>query len=152
MRLSNSSNVKLQLVNLCRSKMKAEDYEKKFWNKIWTKTQSIDRKSRGSMEVELAHVAVLLCCHLSFSSFTSFASPVTSMVLSFFRPEGQEQMTALDAERLAHGVSGTLKAVIPQLAELHQLLTDPPEVRSNFTYSHPTLFENAFGTPHPMFE
>ncbi|XP_071792089.1 serine/threonine-protein phosphatase 6 regulatory subunit 3-like isoform X2 [Asterias amurensis] len=42
-------------------------------------------------------------------------------------PEGQEQMTALDAERLAHGVSGTLKAVIPQLTELHQLLTDPPE-------------------------
>ncbi|XP_038047088.1 serine/threonine-protein phosphatase 6 regulatory subunit 3-like isoform X2 [Patiria miniata] len=42
-------------------------------------------------------------------------------------PEGQEQMTALDAERLAHGVSGTLKAVIHQLPELHQLLTDPPE-------------------------
>ncbi|XP_022101948.1 serine/threonine-protein phosphatase 6 regulatory subunit 3-like isoform X2 [Acanthaster planci] len=49
------------------------------------------------------------------------------MVLSFFRPEGQEQMTALDAERLAHGVSGTLKAIVPQLPELHQLLTDPPE-------------------------
>ncbi|XP_072017770.1 serine/threonine-protein phosphatase 6 regulatory subunit 3-A-like isoform X3 [Amphiura filiformis] len=43
-------------------------------------------------------------------------------------PEGQEQMTALDAERLARGVSGTLKAVVPKLADLHQLLTEPPKL------------------------
>ncbi|KAJ8032086.1 Serine/threonine-protein phosphatase 6 regulatory subunit 3 [Holothuria leucospilota] len=44
----------------------------------------------------------------------------------FPSPEGQEQMTQLDAERLAKGVSGTLKAIVPKLSELHQLLKDPP--------------------------
>ena len=51
-----------------------------------------------------------------------------SFLTFFYRPEGQEQMTALDAERLARGVSGTLKAVVPKLADLHQLLVEPPKV------------------------
>ena len=49
-------------------------------------------------------------------------------------------MTALDAERLARGVSGTLKAVVPKLADLHQLLTDPPKVCENLKKN--MLFSN----------
>ncbi|XP_072164933.1 serine/threonine-protein phosphatase 6 regulatory subunit 3-like isoform X1 [Diadema setosum] len=42
-----------------------------------------------------------------------------------FGPDGQEQMTQLDAERLARGVCGTLKSVVSRLADMHQLLEDP---------------------------
>ncbi|ELU00356.1 hypothetical protein CAPTEDRAFT_184298 [Capitella teleta] len=43
-------------------------------------------------------------------------------------PEGmQEQMTSLDAERLAQGVSNTLLALTPRLKDFHQLLIEPPK-------------------------
>jgi serine/threonine-protein phosphatase 6 regulatory subunit 3 len=45
-------------------------------------------------------------------------------------PEGmQEQMTSLDAERLAQGVSNTLLSLTPRLKDFHQLLVEPPKVR-----------------------
>ncbi|XP_048578383.1 serine/threonine-protein phosphatase 6 regulatory subunit 3 isoform X2 [Nematostella vectensis] len=40
--------------------------------------------------------------------------------------EGEEPMTALDAERLAQGVSATLAAVTPRLKDFHDLLSNPP--------------------------
>ncbi|XP_013417752.1 serine/threonine-protein phosphatase 6 regulatory subunit 3 isoform X2 [Lingula anatina] len=43
-------------------------------------------------------------------------------------PEGlQEEMTPLDAERLALGVSNTLMAVTPRLKDFHQVLLNPPK-------------------------
>lgn len=45
-------------------------------------------------------------------------------------------MTPLDAERLAKGVSGTLKAIVPKLSELHQLLQEPPRVSILFPFLH----------------
>ncbi|XP_078000119.1 serine/threonine-protein phosphatase 6 regulatory subunit 3-like isoform X2 [Glandiceps talaboti] len=44
--------------------------------------------------------------------------------------DGQEQLTALDAERLAKGVSSALQGVTPKLNDLHQLLIEPPKLRS----------------------
>lgn len=39
----------------------------------------------------------------------------------------QEQMTTLDQERLAHGVSNTLMALTPRLKDLHDILVNPPK-------------------------
>ena len=51
--------------------------------------------------------------------------------VDFFRPEySAEQMTELDRERLAHGVSNTLLALTPRLKDIHQLLLEPPKVSS----------------------
>lgn len=47
--------------------------------------------------------------------------------------EGEEPMTALDAERLAQGVSATLAALTPRLKDFHQLLVDPPPMRPMLT-------------------
>ncbi|XP_054716771.1 serine/threonine-protein phosphatase 6 regulatory subunit 3-A-like [Uloborus diversus] len=51
-------------------------------------------------------------------------APVCFMTL--FRNSEIEQMTALDAERLSHGVNNVLKAVVPRLDEFHNLLLNPP--------------------------
>ncbi|XP_041452558.1 serine/threonine-protein phosphatase 6 regulatory subunit 3-like isoform X1 [Lytechinus variegatus] len=58
-------------------------------------------------------------------SLLEFRKQGAAWALSF-GPDGQEQMTQLDAERLARGVSGTLKAVVSRLADMQQLLEDPP--------------------------
>ncbi|XP_071942645.1 serine/threonine-protein phosphatase 6 regulatory subunit 3-like isoform X2 [Antedon mediterranea] len=42
-------------------------------------------------------------------------------------PDGQEQMTQLDAERLAKGISGVLKGLLPKLCQIHDILVDPPK-------------------------
>lgn len=47
--------------------------------------------------------------------------------------EGEEPMTALDAERLAQGVSATLAALTPRLKDVHQLLVDPPPMKPMLT-------------------
>lgn len=47
--------------------------------------------------------------------------------------EGEEPMTALDAERLAQGVSATLAALTPRLKDFHQLLVDPPPMKPMLT-------------------
>ncbi|KAK3701541.1 hypothetical protein QZH41_020529 [Actinostola sp. cb2023] len=47
--------------------------------------------------------------------------------------EGEEPMTALDAERLAQGVSATLAALTPRLQDFHDLLTDPPLMKPMYT-------------------
>ncbi|XP_078664253.1 serine/threonine-protein phosphatase 6 regulatory subunit 3-A-like isoform X24 [Branchiostoma floridae x Branchiostoma belcheri] len=44
-------------------------------------------------------------------------------------PDGQDQMTPLDAERLAQGVSSAILGITPRLKELHQLLIEPPKVK-----------------------
>ncbi|XP_035662179.1 serine/threonine-protein phosphatase 6 regulatory subunit 3-like isoform X5 [Branchiostoma floridae] len=44
-------------------------------------------------------------------------------------PDGQDQMTPLDAERLAQGVSSAILGITPRLKELHQLLIEPPKQR-----------------------
>lgn len=44
----------------------------------------------------------------------------------YFRPETHEQMTALDAERMAMGVNRSLTSLRPRLKEFHHLLLDPP--------------------------
>ena len=45
------------------------------------------------------------------------------------RPEGaSEQLTDLDEERLAQGVSSTVLAITPRLSDFHQVLQDPPKV------------------------
>ena len=45
------------------------------------------------------------------------------------RPEGMhEQMTTLDAERVAQGVRNTLHSVIPRLKDLHNTLLEPAKV------------------------
>lgn len=55
----------------------------------------------------------------------------------FFRSDGQEQMTALDAERLAKGVNNVLAAVVPHLTDFHQLLLEPPVKPSiTLTFGH----------------
>lgn len=47
--------------------------------------------------------------------------------------EGEEPMTALDAERLAQGVSATLAALTPRLKDFHQLLVNPPPMKPMLT-------------------
>lgn len=55
-------------------------------------------------------------------------------------PEGmQEQMTSLDAERLAQGVSNTLLSLTPRLKDFHQLLLDPPKVSWSLCAVHAVL-------------
>ncbi|XP_028397033.1 serine/threonine-protein phosphatase 6 regulatory subunit 3-like [Dendronephthya gigantea] len=44
----------------------------------------------------------------------------------FSNVEIGEPVTALDAERLAHGVTTTLSAIVPKLDGFHRILTDPP--------------------------
>lgn len=44
----------------------------------------------------------------------------------FFRNDGPEQMTELDADRLNKGVDGVLAAITPRLADLTNLLVNPP--------------------------
>ncbi|XP_070545251.1 serine/threonine-protein phosphatase 6 regulatory subunit 3-like isoform X8 [Ptychodera flava] len=48
----------------------------------------------------------------------------------YSRLDGQEQLTALDAERLAKGVSSALQGVTPKIKDLHQLFIDPPKQRA----------------------
>ncbi|XP_014676902.1 PREDICTED: serine/threonine-protein phosphatase 6 regulatory subunit 3-like isoform X2 [Priapulus caudatus] len=83
--------------------------------------------------IESQEVVADLLNHM-FSEKRSNATLVYGMnvlltLLNFKKigPEGQqEQMTALDGERLAQGISNTLQALIPRLKDFHQLLTDPP--------------------------
>jgi hypothetical protein len=47
----------------------------------------------------------------------------------FHSPDGgSEPITSLDAERLAHSVSNTVRAITPRLQDFHQILLDPPKV------------------------
>ena len=47
----------------------------------------------------------------------------------FHSPDGaSEPITSLDAERLAHSVNNTVRAVTPRLKDFHQILHDPPKV------------------------
>uniref|UniRef100_T1JCJ0 J domain-containing protein n=1 Tax=Strigamia maritima TaxID=126957 RepID=T1JCJ0_STRMM len=52
--------------------------------------------------------------------------PATEQSSLYFRPESHEQMTALDAERIANSVTHTLTALRPCLKDFHQLLLSPP--------------------------
>lgn len=49
-----------------------------------------------------------------------------SCYMALFRSTESEQMTALDAERLSHGVNNVLTAVTPRLDDFHNLLLKPP--------------------------
>lgn len=50
---------------------------------------------------------------------------------SFYRPEGSnDQITSLDTDRLAQGVTNVLLAITPRLKDFHSLLVEPPKVCS----------------------
>ena len=50
-------------------------------------------------------------------------------MIFFYRPEGgSENITQLDTERLAQGVSNTLAALNPRFKDINGLLLDPPKV------------------------
>ncbi|XP_050390728.1 serine/threonine-protein phosphatase 6 regulatory subunit 3 isoform X2 [Patella vulgata] len=51
-------------------------------------------------------------------------------LFSGFRPEGNnDQMSALDTDRLSQGVNSVLSAITPRLKDFHNLLLDPPKQR-----------------------
>ncbi|XP_074662940.1 serine/threonine-protein phosphatase 6 regulatory subunit 3-like [Tubulanus polymorphus] len=52
-----------------------------------------------------------------------------------FRPEGSEQLSELDQERLQASINKTLASLCPRLCDLHQVLVDPPK---QFFNSMPT--------------
>lgn len=56
------------------------------------------------------------------------AENAPSCYMALFRSAEAEQMTALDAERLSHGVNNVLTAVTPRLLDFHNLLLKPPHV------------------------
>lgn len=48
--------------------------------------------------------------------------------MTIFGPEGIQELTSLDSERLAKGVTNTVQALCPALHQFHQLLIEPPKV------------------------
>lgn len=62
------------------------------------------------------------------SNETEPLADVAPCYITLFKSSETQEMTALDAERISHGVNNVLTAVTPRLDDFHNLLLKPPIV------------------------